>query len=70
MWQSCVYSPLSLSLARDLSLAVSFACLYPDSSYSVNSANMGPYGDAIHLEFVPTVERMFRGIAEVSDPVS
>jgi hypothetical protein len=30
--------------------------------YQVNSANNGPYGDAITQELIPEVERMFRGI--------
>jgi hypothetical protein len=27
-----------------------------DDSYSVNSANLGPYGDAIVYELIPTIE--------------
>ncbi|MGQ0539407.1 MAG: hypothetical protein ACT4R6_10700, partial [Gemmatimonadaceae bacterium] len=33
-----------------------------DDSYAVNSANNGPYGDAIMRELVPEIERRFRGI--------
>lgn len=33
-----------------------------DDSYAVNSANLGPYGDAINLELIPEIERRFRGI--------
>jgi hypothetical protein len=33
---------------------------YFDTSYSVNSANLGPYGDAILEELIPEVERRFR----------
>jgi hypothetical protein len=36
---------------------------FPDS-YSVNSANNGPYGDAIVEEVIPWLEREFRLIAE------
>lgn len=36
---------------------------FPDS-YSVNSANNGPYGDAIVEEVIPYLEREFRIIAE------
>lgn len=32
--------------------------------YQVNSANNGPYGDAITQELIPYVEREFRGIGE------
>ena len=35
-----------------------------DTSYSVNSANVGPYGDAITRELIPHIERNFRAIAE------
>jgi len=37
---------------------------YYDDSYAVNSASMGPWGDAITYELVPFVEEMFRGIGE------
>ncbi|MHB1192370.1 MAG: alpha/beta hydrolase-fold protein [Longimicrobiales bacterium] len=37
---------------------------YFDDSYAVNSANVGPYGDAIMQELIPEVERRFRIIKE------
>jgi hypothetical protein len=37
---------------------------YYDDSYAVNSANLGPYGDAIMKEFVPALERKYRGLGE------
>ncbi len=37
---------------------------YFDTSYSVNSANVGPYGDAISQELIPEVEKRFRVIQE------
>jgi len=37
---------------------------YYDDSYAVNSANLGPYGDAINYEFIPYIEEKFRGIGE------
>ncbi|MFO7980408.1 MAG: hypothetical protein R6V00_06185 [Candidatus Aminicenantes bacterium] len=37
---------------------------YYDDSYAVNSANLGPYGDAITYELVPFIEEKFRGIGE------
>ncbi|WP_436514734.1 alpha/beta hydrolase-fold protein [Ekhidna sp. To15] len=37
---------------------------YYDDSYAVNSANQGPYGDAITYELVPFIEEQFRGIGE------
>jgi hypothetical protein len=33
-----------------------------DDSYAVNSANNGPYGDAITYELIPEIERRFRGL--------
>ena len=35
---------------------------YYDDSYAVNSANLGPYGDAITQEVIPEIERRYRGI--------
>jgi hypothetical protein len=35
-----------------------------DDSYAVNSANVGPYGDALTQELYPYVEKQFRGIGE------
>jgi hypothetical protein len=37
---------------------------YYDDSYAVNSANLGPYGDAITHELIPYIEERFRGIGE------
>lgn len=37
---------------------------YYDDSYSVNSENNGPYGDAIMKELLPAVEQQFRVIRE------
>ncbi len=37
---------------------------YYDDSYAVNSANNGPYGDALWGEMVPRVERQFRAIGQ------
>lgn len=36
---------------------------YYDTSYSVNSANVGPYGDALTEELIPEIDRRFRTIA-------
>ncbi len=35
---------------------------YFDDSYAVNSVNVGPYGDAIHQELIPEIEKRFRVI--------
>jgi hypothetical protein len=37
---------------------------YFDDSYAVNSANNGPYGDAIQEELIPEIERQFRCIPQ------
>lgn len=37
---------------------------YYDDSYAVNSANIGPYGDAITYELIPQIEKMFNGVGE------
>jgi hypothetical protein len=47
---------------RVLLLQIQHATPYYDDSYAVNSANNGPYGDAIMKELVPEIERRFRGI--------
>jgi hypothetical protein len=35
---------------------------YYDDSYAVNSANIGPYGDAITYELIPYLEKKYRAI--------
>jgi hypothetical protein len=37
---------------------------YYDDSYAVNSANLGPYGDAITYELIPHIEKKFRCIGK------
>jgi len=45
-------------------IAVTFQhpCPYFDDSYAVNSANRGPYGDALLTELIPLIEETFRVI--------
>ena len=47
---------------RALVIEIQHANPYYDDSYAVNSANLGPYGDAIMNELVPHIESRFRGI--------
>jgi len=47
---------------RMLVMKIQHANPYYDDSYAVNSANLGPYGDAIVHELIPYVEKKFRGI--------
>ncbi|MBI4891856.1 MAG: hypothetical protein HY821_14615 [Acidobacteria bacterium] len=49
---------------RFLIVEIQHANPYYDDSYAVNSANLGPYGDAIMKELVPEIERRFRGIGQ------
>jgi hypothetical protein len=49
---------------RVLVLSIQHATPYFDDSYAVNSANVGPYGDAIIQELIPYVEKQFRGIGQ------
>src|SRR5687768_16700727 len=47
---------------RFVIIEIQHANPYYDDSYAVNSANLGPYGDAITYELVPEIEKRFRGI--------
>ena len=49
---------------RFIQVTFEHACPYYDDSYGVNSANVGPYGDAITTELMPAVEKTFRAIGE------
>jgi len=51
-------------LPRMLIVCTQDANPYYDDSYAVNSANVGPYGDALIQELYPYVEKQFRGIGE------
>ncbi len=47
---------------RFIIIEIQHANPYYDDSYAVNSANLGPYGDAITYELIPFIEKQFRGI--------
>jgi len=51
-------------LPRVLIVMPQHANPYFDDSYAVNSANLGPYGDAIMRELLPVIEKKFRGIGQ------
>lgn len=53
---------ISADFPRFLVIEIEHANPYFDDSYAVNSANLGPYGDAINNELIPEIERRFRGI--------
>jgi len=49
---------------RFLVAQINHANPYYDDSYAVNSANLGPYGDAIETELIPAMEKKFRAIGQ------
>ena len=51
-------------MPRVLIVEIQHANPFYDDSYAVNSANLGPYGDAITYDLIPEIERRFRGIGE------
>jgi hypothetical protein len=52
----------SADFPRVIVMQIQHANPYYDDSYAVNSASLGPYGDAITHELIPYVEREFRGL--------
>ena len=55
---------ISNDFPRFLAIEIQHQNPYYDDSYAVNSANIGPYGDAITYELIPHVERLFNGVGE------
>ena len=55
---------ISKDFPRMLIIKIQHANPYYDDSYAVNSANVGPYGDAITYELIPFIEQQFRGIGQ------
>jgi hypothetical protein len=53
---------ISPKTPRMLIVKLQHANPYYDDSYAVNSANLGPYGDAIETELIPVIEKQFRAI--------
>jgi hypothetical protein len=47
---------------RMIIVEIQHANPYYDDSYAVNSANLGPYGDAITYELIPYLEKKYRAI--------
>jgi hypothetical protein len=64
--RSAGFSEFWMSLEAPGMLIVTIRDANPiyDTSYSVNSANVGPYGDAITTELIPYLERTFRMVGE------
>jgi hypothetical protein len=55
---------ISAKFPRFLVVEMQHANPWYDDSYAVNSANVGPYGDAIQNELIPYIEKHFRGIGQ------
>ncbi|HEY4321903.1 MAG TPA: alpha/beta hydrolase-fold protein [Gemmatimonadales bacterium] len=55
---------LADSTPRVILVTIQHPSPYYDDSYGVNSANNGPYGDAIMQELIPAVESKFRVIGQ------
>lgn len=55
---------ISKEFPRFLVVKIQTANPFYDDSYAVDSANLGPYGEAIETELIPAVEKKFRGIGE------
>jgi hypothetical protein len=55
---------ISADFPRFLVIEIEHANPYYDDSYAVNSANLGPYGDAINKELIPEIEKRFRGLGQ------
>ena len=55
---------ISNDFPRFLAIEIQHQNPYYDDSYAVNSANIGPYGDAITYELLPHVEKLFNGVGE------
>jgi hypothetical protein len=54
----------SANFPRFLLIEIQHANPYYDDSYAVNSANLGPYGDAIVKELIPYLEKKYRGLGQ------
>ena len=55
---------ISDDFPRFIAIEIQHQNPYYDDSYAVNSANLGPYGDAITYELIPHVENLFNGVGE------
>ena len=55
---------ISAGFPRFLVVKIQHANPFYDDSYAVNSANVGPYGDAIENELIPAIEKQFHGIGQ------
>ena len=63
-YQSWIADPPAHNAPRVLIVKLQHANPFYDDSYAVNSANLGPYGDAIETELIPAIEKQFRGLGQ------
>ncbi|MCX6570607.1 MAG: alpha/beta hydrolase-fold protein [Candidatus Aminicenantes bacterium] len=54
----------SPNFPRMVVIKIQHATPYYDDSYAVNSANLGPYGDAITYELIPFIEKKYHCIGQ------
>jgi hypothetical protein len=54
----------SKDFPRFIAVEIQHANPYYDDSYALNSANLGPYGDAITRELIPYLENKYRGLGQ------
>ncbi|HXG86997.1 MAG TPA: alpha/beta hydrolase-fold protein [Vicinamibacterales bacterium] len=54
----------SPNFPRAIVIEIQHANPFYDDSYAVNSANIGPYGDAIIEELLPFIEKKYRGLGQ------
>ena len=57
------------TIPRMVIIEIQHANPYYDDSYAVNSANLGPYGDAITYELIPYLEKKYRCLGRRLGPV-
>ena len=55
---------ISEEFPRFIAIEIQHQNPYYDDSYAVNSANLGPYGDAITYELIPHIEKLFNGVGK------
>lgn len=55
---------VSEDFPRFIAIEIQHQNPYYDDSYAVNSANLGPYGDAITYELIPHIEKLYNGVGE------
>ena len=55
---------VSAEATRFISVEIRTENPFYDDSYQMNSANLGPYGDAVNHELVPAIDKAFRTIGQ------